>query len=207
MRSGTLPEMKSSSDGPSANVSVKVDPFNADGPEVVGVASERACLETEMRTTREYLRRADIASWKNVGGTTLGHGMKDRKLGSIGPLFHSPPAMSTLSRREEETLLKTTKAHALKECDPLVKGAVAILMCITPDLYLSCSICRLCSWTYCFSGLGLQGKVPRSSGMYVPVVSPFFSPVLIPILRRPMNFKYATRKHAISAGGIPATAQ
>ncbi len=33
-----------------------------------------------------------------------------------------PPRMSTLSRREEETLFKTTKAHALKECDPLVKG-------------------------------------------------------------------------------------
>ncbi|KAI0287004.1 cytochrome c oxidase biogenesis protein Cmc1 like-domain-containing protein [Russula aff. rugulosa BPL654] len=30
--------------------------------------------------------------------------------------------MSTLSRREEETLFKTTKAHALKECDPLVKA-------------------------------------------------------------------------------------
>ncbi|KAH9019842.1 hypothetical protein EDB85DRAFT_1937604 [Lactarius pseudohatsudake] len=30
--------------------------------------------------------------------------------------------MSTLSRREEDTLLKTTKAHALKECDPLVKA-------------------------------------------------------------------------------------
>jgi COX assembly protein 1 len=30
--------------------------------------------------------------------------------------------MSTLSRREEDTLLKTTKAHALKECDPFVKG-------------------------------------------------------------------------------------
>jgi hypothetical protein len=27
-----------------------------------------------------------------------------------------------LSRREEETLLKTTKARALKECDPVVRG-------------------------------------------------------------------------------------
>ena len=31
--------------------------------------------------------------------------------------------MNALSRREEETLLKATKTHALKECDPLVKGA------------------------------------------------------------------------------------
>ncbi|KAI0257585.1 hypothetical protein BJV78DRAFT_1116396 [Lactifluus subvellereus] len=30
--------------------------------------------------------------------------------------------MSTLSRREEDTLLKTTKAQALKECDSLVKA-------------------------------------------------------------------------------------
>ncbi|KAH9968996.1 hypothetical protein BC827DRAFT_1121503 [Russula dissimulans] len=29
--------------------------------------------------------------------------------------------MSTLSRREEDTLFKATKAHALKECDTLVK--------------------------------------------------------------------------------------
>jgi COX assembly protein 1 len=35
--------------------------------------------------------------------------------------------MSTLSRREEETLLKTTKAHALKECDTLVKGALTAM--------------------------------------------------------------------------------
>ncbi|KAI0724400.1 hypothetical protein C8T65DRAFT_704275 [Cerioporus squamosus] len=29
--------------------------------------------------------------------------------------------MNALSRREEETLLKQTKANALKECDPVVK--------------------------------------------------------------------------------------
>ncbi|KAH9835697.1 cytochrome c oxidase biogenesis protein Cmc1 like-domain-containing protein [Rhodofomes roseus] len=29
--------------------------------------------------------------------------------------------MNALSRREEETLLKTAKAKALKECDPVVK--------------------------------------------------------------------------------------
>jgi len=35
--------------------------------------------------------------------------------------------MNALSRREEETLLKTTKARALKECDPVVKGTVEII--------------------------------------------------------------------------------
>ncbi|KAH0838408.1 hypothetical protein J3R83DRAFT_6715, partial [Lanmaoa asiatica] len=29
--------------------------------------------------------------------------------------------MNALSRREEDTLLKTTKARALRECDPVVK--------------------------------------------------------------------------------------
>jgi len=41
--------------------------------------------------------------------------------------FHSPHSsddgvMNALSRREEDTLVKATKARALKECDPLVKG-------------------------------------------------------------------------------------
>jgi len=35
--------------------------------------------------------------------------------------------MNALSRREEETLLKTTKARALKECDPVVKGTAEII--------------------------------------------------------------------------------
>ncbi|KAI0318477.1 hypothetical protein OF83DRAFT_942659 [Amylostereum chailletii] len=30
--------------------------------------------------------------------------------------------MSALTRREEETLFKTTKANALKQCDSIVKG-------------------------------------------------------------------------------------
>jgi COX assembly mitochondrial protein 1 len=30
--------------------------------------------------------------------------------------------MNALSRREEDTLAKVTKARALRECDPVVKG-------------------------------------------------------------------------------------
>ena len=33
--------------------------------------------------------------------------------------------MNSLSRREEETLLKTTKSYALRECDDIVKGRVS----------------------------------------------------------------------------------
>lgn len=36
--------------------------------------------------------------------------------------------METLSRREEDALLKATKAKALKECDPIVKGAFRLAM-------------------------------------------------------------------------------
>jgi len=35
--------------------------------------------------------------------------------------------MNTLSRREEDTLLKTTKERALRECDEYVKGASLLL--------------------------------------------------------------------------------
>ena len=38
--------------------------------------------------------------------------------------------MNALSRREEETLLKKTKEHALKECDPIVKGVLASQVCL-----------------------------------------------------------------------------
>lgn len=37
-------------------------------------------------------------------------------------LVYYDSTMNALSRREEETLLKATKARALKECDPVVKG-------------------------------------------------------------------------------------
>lgn len=36
--------------------------------------------------------------------------------------------MNALSRREEETLLKTTKARALKECDTVVKGILPFML-------------------------------------------------------------------------------
>ena len=67
--------MKSSSEGPSVNVSVKLDLFDADSPEVAGVASERTCLDTETRTTRECLRIVDIGYWKGVESATLSQGM------------------------------------------------------------------------------------------------------------------------------------
>jgi hypothetical protein len=62
MRSGVSPETKSSSDGPCSRVALKVVFFDADGPDVAGVASERMCLDTETRAICGYLRMNDIAS-------------------------------------------------------------------------------------------------------------------------------------------------
>lgn len=39
--------------------------------------------------------------------------------------------MNALSRREEDALLKSAKARALKECDPIVKGIVNIFFSFT----------------------------------------------------------------------------
>ena len=41
---------------------------------------------------------------------------------SVFELYFNVHIMNSLSRREEETLLKTTKAYALRECDDVVKG-------------------------------------------------------------------------------------
>ena len=78
--------------------------------------------------------------------------------------------MSTLSRREEETLFKTTKAHALKECDPLVQGGFSVT-CLSRQHHLFCSIRRVCCWTYSFGCLGLQREVQSCSGLRLSVVS------------------------------------
>jgi len=42
--------------------------------------------------------------------------------------------MDTLSRREEEALMKTTKARAQKECDPVIKGCSQIFYMYTANL-------------------------------------------------------------------------
>lgn len=41
-------------------------------------------------------------------------------------LSHQEKVMHILTRAEEEYLFKTLKANALKECDPIVKGALWI---------------------------------------------------------------------------------
>ncbi|KAG8739787.1 hypothetical protein FRC10_005170 [Ceratobasidium sp. 414] len=47
-------------------------------------------------------------------------------------------AMDTLSRREEDTLLKATKARALKDCDDLVKNFAACATSRTVSVVWAC---------------------------------------------------------------------
>jgi len=83
--------------------------------------------------------------------------------------------MSTLSRREEDTIFKATKANALRECDGLVKGTFMVT-CLIPESHLLHSICRVRCRTYRFSRLGLQGEVQRRSGLRLSVVRIIFNP-------------------------------
>ncbi|OBZ78810.1 COX assembly mitochondrial protein 2 [Grifola frondosa] len=47
--------------------------------------------------------------------------------------------MNTLSRREEETLLKATKGRALKDCDPIVREFAACASGRTVSVAWACS--------------------------------------------------------------------
>jgi hypothetical protein len=49
---------------------------------------------------------------------------------STRPHLSDGGMMNALSRREEDTLMKATKTHALKECDPLVKRTRNPLICL-----------------------------------------------------------------------------
>jgi len=86
-----------------------------------------------------------------------------------------PTNMSTLSRREEDTLFKATKANALRECDELVKGTLIVILLITEPHPLR-SLCRVRRRTYRFSCLGLPGEVQGRSGLCLPIVGIIFNP-------------------------------
>lgn len=70
-------------------------------------------------------------------------------------------AMNALSRREEETLLKKTKEHALKECDPIVKGEALRVHSRTCDPKLTWlrRICRVRRGPYIHRRMEMQGEV------------------------------------------------
>jgi COX assembly protein 1 len=63
--------------------------------------------------------------------------------------------MNALSRREEDTLLKTTKARALTECDSIVKGMSACSTYEAVRILMSVRIRGLCNWTHAVCCVGL----------------------------------------------------
>lgn len=76
--------------------------------------------------------------------------------------------MNALSRREEETLLKTTKARALKECDPVVKGTSTT----ESDFFFLTlpRICTVCPRADALGCLGLQRQVQVVARVHASVV-------------------------------------
>lgn len=81
------------------------------------VRGRASCASKQARTVWAPRREPkaetrDPLRWRAIGASAL------------CSLPHAGDArMETLSRREEEALVKTTKQKALKECDPVVKGA------------------------------------------------------------------------------------
>lgn len=63
--------------------------------------------------------------------------------------------MNALSRREEETLLKTTKTRALKECDDLVKGEYFNYAGQMPESNVLVRLCRMCDGAHSVRCLGV----------------------------------------------------
>lgn len=111
MRSGILSETKSSSDGPSANVSAKEFFFGTGDPEVAGVASARVCLNIGTRAKREYLRTVDIVASEQgqYWGTVFGMGAQRRR--SHGPLGLSLVA----STDDDEHAVSTRRGHTFED--------------------------------------------------------------------------------------------
>ena len=109
--------------------------------------------------------------------------------------------MNALSRREEDTLLKTTKARALKECDPAVKGTSPI----ESSFFLSTfpSVCTVCAGADALSCLGLQRQVQVATRVHASIVC-FHS---VTSFDRKMtcfySLQYRPRGHGNSTQGIP----
>ncbi len=78
--------------------------------------------------------------------------------------------MNALSRREEETLLKTTKAYALKQCDPVLRGSDAWLSCYQIHLIPISRICGLCFRKNRLRRLGLQGSTESCPRLHDSIV-------------------------------------
>lgn len=135
IRSETSPEIKSSSEGPPSSVWPKLL--------LDGVAKERTfagARHGRLKRRKELIPSVprDMSRCRGVDSDSVpitavtqqlevpyraSSGLSSSSL--IPRHFYKFDPMNALSRREEETLLKTTKVRALKECDPVVKGLSA----------------------------------------------------------------------------------
>jgi hypothetical protein len=77
--------------------------------------------------------------------------------------------MNALSRREEETLLKTAKTRALKECDPLVRGMVDPTLEISS--YFISRVCGMCGRADRDRRMGMQGQAQGHARLHGAIVS------------------------------------
>ena len=77
--------------------------------------------------------------------------------------------MNALSRREEDTLMKATKAHALRECDPLVKRKRNPVDLSLPQPW---TWLNFCTWTQNLRNVQPEGRslspgrVSRNTGKF-----------------------------------------
>lgn len=179
------PEMKSSSDGPVTSVSRKLD-FKF-GVEADGIAKCRTRYESrqlERGRKSEFMKSkwADIVTEDNAchvmnrksGGPHRQKRQFYQRLAGSKLCKSQVVLMNTLSRREEDTLLKTTKARALTECDSIVKGSAMHSSMIKNSYidFVSLRIRQLRNRTYAVCGMGLQGQVQSLTGVYATIVSP-----------------------------------
>lgn len=87
----------------------------------------------------------------------------------LAPTRLLPDSMDTLSRREEDALIKSTKEKALKECDSIVKGSFPSFRRYPGAHYMN-RIRRLCGRSYDFGRMGMQGQVQGRTRMHAAIV-------------------------------------
>lgn len=199
-RSGASPEMKSSKLGPFSKLCENLL-LEEGRDDAEAVARQRLWMnEGELRRTlikwamfwcrdkREWTTRlCERKSWAFWGQVILLSGLTEgchlfiSRLLTKYQLEKFPDAfltMNSLSRREEETLLKATKAHALQECDIFVRGK-HICLALNLEINLLSSflrIRRLRFWSNRFRSLEMQRPTTESPRLHGSIVIHFFHP-------------------------------
>lgn len=83
--------------------------------------------------------------------------------------------MNSLSRREEDTLLKATKAYALKQCDDVLKGAFFLAAGPQFTKLEDNRICGVCDRKDNIRSLGVSESISSRPGLYDQIVRLFIT--------------------------------